>query len=63
MTQEVLTDIEDVDSDELVSEIEKWLTATVSRDMLDSRDIRELQNLLIDVRTALVPTTGIDATN
>lgn len=42
------------DGDTLVQEIESWLTATVSREVLSTKDIRELQNLLLDVHTRLV---------
>jgi hypothetical protein len=44
----------DPDKDELVREIEKWLTASASRTNLFPEDIRELQTLLLGVHTALV---------
>lgn len=37
----------------VVKEIEVWLTASVHRTVLEPRDIRELQTLLIDARALL----------
>lgn len=52
---DTVADITDMsDADTLVQEIETWLTATVNRDLLNTKDIRELQNLLLDVHTRLV---------
>lgn len=42
------------DRDELIREIEKWLTASASRTLLEPKDIHELQDLLLGVHTALV---------
>lgn len=45
------------DTDTMIHDIEEWLTATVKRESLNTRDIKELQGLLLDVRTFLVQPT------
>lgn len=44
----------DPNKDDLVREVEKWLSASAVRTVLEPRDIRELQTLLLSVHTVLV---------
>jgi hypothetical protein len=51
---EVEVTVPEVTVEGLVKDVETWLQASAVRTVLEPKDIRELQTLLIDVRHVLV---------
>lgn len=53
-TPEVEVKVPEVTVEGLIKDVEVWLQASACRTVLEPKDIRELQTLLIDVRHVLV---------